>query len=74
MALSSFKHGCAFGGRSVNHLSYADDMVILSPSATALQKLLDNVINSAKYKLLIYPEFPWLVYYWNTLSDINISG
>ena len=41
IALSNSKYGCLFGGCSVNHLSYADDMVILSPSATALQKLLD---------------------------------
>ena len=39
IALSNSKYGCTFGGCSVNHLSYADDMVILSPSATALQKL-----------------------------------
>ena len=42
IALSNSKYGCTFGGFSVNHLSYADDMVILSPSATALQKLLDT--------------------------------
>ncbi len=42
IALSNSKYGCTFGGCcSVNHLSYADDMVILSPSATALHKLLD---------------------------------
>ena len=41
IALSNSKHGYTFGGCSVNHLSYADDMVIISPSATALQKLLD---------------------------------
>ena len=41
IALSNSKYGCTFGGCSVNHLSYADDMVVLSPSATALQKLLD---------------------------------
>ena len=40
IALSNSKYGCTFGGCSVNHLSYADDMVILSPSATALQKRL----------------------------------
>ena len=34
IALSNSKYGCTFGGCSVNHLSYADDMVILSPSAT----------------------------------------
>ena len=40
IVLSNSKYGCTFGGCSVNHMSYADDMVILSPSATALQKLL----------------------------------
>ena len=40
IALSNSSYGCTFGGCSVNHLSYADDMVILSPSATALKKLL----------------------------------
>ena len=38
IALSNSKYGCTFGGCSVNHLSYADDMVVLSPSATALKK------------------------------------
>ena len=41
IALSNSKYGCTFGGCSVNHLSYADDMVVLSPAATALQKLLE---------------------------------
>ena len=41
IALSNSKYGCTFGGCSVNNLSHADDMVILSPSETALQKLLD---------------------------------
>ena len=40
-ALSNSKYGCSFGGCSVNHMSYSDDMIMLSPSATALQKLLD---------------------------------
>ena len=41
IALSNSKYGCTFGGCSVNHLSYADDMVVLSPAETALQKLLE---------------------------------
>ena len=41
IALPNSKYGCTFGGCSVNHMSYADDIVILSPSATALQELLD---------------------------------
>ena len=36
IALSNSKYGCTFGGCSFNNLSYVDDMVILSPSATAL--------------------------------------
>ena len=33
--------GCHVANICVNHLSYADDMVILAPSVRALQKLLD---------------------------------
>ena len=32
--------GCYVGGAWVNSLSYADDMVLLAPTVTALQKLL----------------------------------
>ena len=32
------------GGRMINHLMYADDLVILSPSATGLQRLVDIYI------------------------------
>ena len=33
--------GCYVGGAWVNSLSYANDMVLLSPKVTALQTLLD---------------------------------
>ena len=33
--------GCYVGGAWVNSLSYADDMVLLAPTATALQRLLE---------------------------------
>ena len=39
--LSKSNIGCNFGEKSVNHFSYADDMAVLSPSASGLQKLLD---------------------------------
>ena len=53
IALSNSKYGCTFGGCSVNNLSYADDMVILSPSATALQNLLDICsVYSEKYDIV----------------------
>ena len=33
--------GCTMGGRMINHLMYADDLVMLSPSAKGLQRLVD---------------------------------
>ena len=33
--------GCTMGGRMINHLMYADDLVILSTSAKGLQRLVD---------------------------------
>ena len=41
VTLSKTKVGCALGKIMVNHLAYADDLVILSPSAKGLQKLLN---------------------------------
>lgn len=38
--LSSTRSGCSVGGVRVNNLSYADDMVLLSPSARGLRELL----------------------------------
>jgi hypothetical protein len=38
--LSSTRAGCSVGGKSFNNISYADDMVLLSPSICALRKLL----------------------------------
>ena len=32
--------GCIMGDRMINHLMYADDVVILSPSAKGLQRLI----------------------------------
>ena len=33
--------GCNVGGVMINHLMYADDLVIISPSAKGLQRLVD---------------------------------
>ena len=53
IALSNSKYGCTFGGCSVNHLSYADDMVIIGPSATALQKRIDICsVHSEKHDIV----------------------
>ncbi|XP_048487054.1 uncharacterized protein LOC125490781 [Plutella xylostella] len=49
VGLRSTKVGCHVGGVCMNNLSYADDMVLLSPSINGLQKLLsvcENYANS----------------------------
>ena len=38
--LSSSKVGCIFGDQVINHISYADDLVVFCPSSKGLQKLM----------------------------------
>ena len=40
-SLSNTPTGCAIGGVMVNHIMYADDLVVISPSVKGLQRLLD---------------------------------
>ena len=40
-SLSNTPTGCAIGGVMVNHIMYADDLVVISPSIKGLQRLLD---------------------------------
>ena len=40
-SMSNTPIGCSIGGVMVNHIMYADDLVIISPSAKGLQRLLD---------------------------------
>lgn len=52
--LSRTKVGCSINGTVVNNMSYADDMVLLSPSINALRRLLDicesySVTHGLKY-------------------------
>ncbi len=54
ISLSNSNAGCKFGGMSVNHFSYADDMAILSPSASGLQKLLNICASYAIKHDIIY--------------------
>ena len=39
-ALNRCPTGCLAGGKVINHLMYADDLVLLCPSAVGLSKLL----------------------------------
>lgn len=62
--LSSMHAGCSIDGVNVNNISYADDMVLLSPSVSALRKLLavceayaethGLVYNTKKSELLVF--------------------
>ena len=61
--LNRCRTGCLSGNITINHLMYADDLVLLSPSATGLRELLctceefsishDVVYNSRKSSVLI---------------------
>ncbi|XP_062532878.1 uncharacterized protein LOC134201651 [Bombyx mori] len=52
--LSSAGVGCMIDGVSFNNISYADDMVLLSPSMSALRKLLKICENYAESHGLRY--------------------
>lgn len=62
--LSNTRAGCSVGGQCFNNISYADDMVLLSPSVCALRKLLDTCeryaethglrYNASKSELLLF--------------------
>ena len=63
-SLSKLPIGCCSGENVINHLMYADDIVLLSPSAKGMQRLLDNayaygcdydiLFNSKKSQLMIF--------------------
>ena len=46
--------GCHVANKCVNHLSYADDMVLMAPSVRALQKLLDLCSSYASEHDIVY--------------------
>ena len=43
-SLCNTQTGCNGGGVMINHLMYADDLVIISPSVKGLQRILDNIM------------------------------
>jgi len=62
--LNSAPIGCCFAGAVINHLTYADDLVVFAPSAKGLQTLLnlcltfgkvnDILFNRSKSKLMFF--------------------
>ena len=69
MKLNDCKVGCQMGGIFINHLSYADDMILLAPSVKALQLLVntcyaysvehDILYNATKTVCMVFRP-PWL--------------
>ena len=61
MSLSKLPVGCCCGNTVVNHIMYADDIVLSAPSAKGLRRIIDvsytgcdNDIISAKSELLFF--------------------
>ena len=52
--LSQMNVGCSINGMRVNCLSYADDMVLISPSASGLQNLIDTCCKYATEHDILY--------------------
>ena len=53
-SLNCCKTGCLSGEIMINHLMYADDLVLLSPSATGLRELLLACEKYSKERAKIY--------------------
>ena len=68
--LSEQHIGCCVGDAIVNHLSYADDMIIFSPSAKGLQKLLDICFNyGCEYDILYNAAKSKVMYFESRKAD-----
>ena len=52
--LNSQHKGCYVGDVCVNHLSYADDMVLMAPSIKALQALINTCASFASDNDILY--------------------
>ena len=54
--LESSRIGCHIAGKCVNHIAYADDMVLLAPSTKALQTLIDVCFKIPGENNILYNE------------------
>ena len=58
-SLSKLPVGCCCGNTVVNHLMYADDIVLFAPSAKGLQRIInvcdnDIILNSSKSQVMFF--------------------
>ena len=61
--------GCYFHGILVNHLMYADDIVLFSPSVKGLQTLIDNCVSVGQVLNITFNELKTV--YMEILADVD---
>ena len=75
--LKNTKEGCYIGNISANAFAYADDIVLLSPSCTALRNLIDICeIYAEEYEIKFNPDKCTLLIFSrikNIADDVNIT-
>ena len=79
VAINACRVWCYVGNVIINHLMYADDLVILVPSVAGLYKLLSiiyeeysvnlMILHSIRRKVLLCISFPKNNWKWNTKND-----
>ena len=52
-SLNNLYMGCLFNGKVINHLMYADGIVLFSPSVKGLQQLVDSCCNFGETNVII---------------------
>lgn len=79
--LSNANIGCSIDGVIVNNISYADDMVLLSPSISALRKLVSICeryaeahglrYNASKSEMMVFKAGPKM---YNSVPPVSLAG
>ena len=69
--LSKIPAGCYSGNTVINHLMYADDLVVFAPSAKDLQKLLNICDDASGDKQILQL---WKTHYMNIFNCVNKSN
>ena len=70
--LTSKPVGCSFNGKIINHLYYADDLVIIAPSSNGMQKLVTERESFANKYGLKFNEMKSVLLFLNQLVSNGI--